>query len=198
MKIHLIKLLFLTGLLAGSALATDELPAEGGASENYLLTANDQITVKVFQEDDLTTTCRVAADGTVGLPLVGQVKVAGETTQEASRQIARLFDARFLVNPQVSVSVVSFARRRFTMLGEVLKAGAYLLQFQDSIDLLEAIGMAGGYTRLANPSKITVKRVEGGHEVILKVDGKELANGHGAKGFRVRAGDTVTVGERIF
>lgn len=201
MKTNLTNTLLTAVLFACSAVAAPaagELPADNAASENYLLTANDLISVKVFQEDDLTTACRISADGTVGLPLIGQIKVAGQTTQEASRQIARLLDARFLVNPQVTVSVTSFARRRFTMLGQVLKAGAYNMQFQDSIDLLEAIGMAGGYTRLANPAKITVKRREGTRDVIIEVNGKELANGRSGKGFLVRAGDTITVGERLF
>jgi polysaccharide export outer membrane protein len=161
-----------------------------------VLTANDLISVKVFQEDDLTTSCRIAADGTVSLPLIGQVKVAGQSALDVARQIARLLDARFVVNPQVTVSVASFAHRRFTMLGQIAKAGAYNLQFQESIDLLEAIGIAGGYTRMANPRKITVKRREGQRDILIEVNGKELASG--GKGFRVLPGDTVTIGERLF
>ena len=175
-----------------------EAPAANSVTENYVLTANDLINMKVFQEDDLTTSCRIGADGTVGLPLIGQVKVAGQTTDEAARHIARLLDARFLVNPQVSVSVTTVARRRFTMLGQVVKPGAYNMQFQDSIDLLEAIGMAGGYARLANPAKITVKRRDGERDVLFEVNGKDLASARGGKQFSVQAGDTITVGERFF
>lgn len=176
----------------------EEATGQNSVTENYLLTANDLINVKVFQEDDLTTSCRISADGTVALPLIGQVKVAGQPTHEAAKQIARLLDARFLVNPQVSVSVTTVAQRRFTILGQVLKAGAYNMQFQDSIDLLEAVGMAGGYARLANPAKITVKRRDGQRDIMFEVNGKDLANGRGAKEFRVQAGDTITVGERFF
>jgi protein involved in polysaccharide export with SLBB domain len=173
-----------------------ELATEAAPSANYVLTANDLISVKVFQEDDLTTSCRIAADGTVSLPLIGQVKVAGQSALDVARQIARSLDARFVVNPQVTVSVTSFAHRRFTMLGQIAKAGAYNLQFQESIDLLEAIGIAGGYTRMANPKKITVKRREGQRDILIEVNGKELASG--GKGFRVLPGDTVTIGERLF
>ena len=180
----------------------DPLPvapaAESVASGNYRLAVNDLVNVKVFQEEDLTTSTRIAADGTINLPLLGQVRIAGQTAQEASRQIAKALDARFLVNPQVNVTVTAYARRRFTILGQVVKAGAYNLQFQDSLDLLEAIGMAGGYTRAANPAKIVVKRRIGERDTIFEVNGKEIAQGQSASSFRVLPGDTITVGERMF
>ena len=176
--------------------AQSEPKTTNTVTENYILTANDLISVKVFQEDDLSTTCRISADGTIGMPLIGQVKIAGKPAEEAARQIASLLKGRFLVNPQVNIGVTSIARRRFTVLGQVLKAGAYNMQFQDSLDLLEAIGMAGGYTRLANPAKITVKRRDADRDVMFDVNGKELAAGR--KGFRVLPGDTITVGERLF
>jgi polysaccharide export outer membrane protein len=175
-----------------------EPAAENAPSENYLLSPNDSINIKVFQEDDLATTARIGADGTVSMPLIGQVKVAGQTTHDAARQIARLLDARFIVNPQVRVGVTTFARRRFTILGQVTKAGAYNMQSQESIDLLEAIGMAGGYTRMANQGKIIIKRREGGRDVTFEVNGKELAGGKSNKNVRIQAGDTVTVSERMF
>lgn len=206
MKHSITNALITTVLLAASSLVTAAPPTETGTtpsnastpSENYLLAPNDLINVKVFQEDDLATACRISADGTIGMPLIGQVKIAGQTTHDAERQIARLLDARFLVNPQVSVSVTTFARRRFTVLGQVAKAGAYNMQYQDSIDLLEVIGMAGGFTRMADQTKITVKRREGTRDLFFEVNGKELASGRSGKTFRVMPGDTITVGERYF
>jgi len=163
------------------------------ATGNYRLAVNDLVNVKVFQEDDLTTSARIAADGTISFPLLGTVRLAGQTAQDAARQIARSLDARFIVNPQVNVTVAGYAKRRFTILGQVAKAGAYNMQFQDSLDLLEAIGMAGGYTRAANPAKISVMR----NGRVTQINGKELANG-ASQSFRVQPGDTITVGERLF
>ena len=173
-------------------------PVEDAVPENYRLAANDLISVKVFQEDDLSSSARISADGNIPFPLIGQVKLAGKTTQDAAEVVARLLNARYLVNPQVSITVMSYARRGFTVLGEVLKAGSYNMQFQDSIDLLEAIGTAGGYTRLANPGKITVKRRDHERDVIFEVNGKDLASGHSGKSFRVKPGDMITVGQRMF
>ncbi len=173
-------------------------PVEDTPSENYRLAANDLISVKVFQEDDLSSSARISADGNIPFPLIGQVKLAGKTTHDAAQLVAHLLDARYLVNPQVSITVMSYARRGFTVLGEVLKAGSYNMQFQDSIDLLEAIGTAGGYTRLANPGKITVKRRDQDRDVVFEINGKDLASGHGGRSFRVKPGDMITVGQRMF
>ena len=64
------------------------------------------------------------------------------------------------------------------------------------IDLLEAIAMAGGYTRIAAPGRISVRRQTNGGDQVQQVDAKRVAKGGGA--FRVQPGDTITVGESIF
>ena len=65
------------------------------------------------------------------------------------------------------------------------------------IDLLEAIAMAGGYTRIAAPERITVRRHGTKGDEVLKVDAKKLARGS-ANNFKVIPGDTITVAESIF
>src|SRR5258707_7894171 len=90
---------------AAEATAGEASASDAGPSINYRLAPNDLVTIKVFQEEDLTTAARLAADGTITIPLIGQVKLGGLTAHEASRQVARLLDARFLVNPQVSVTL---------------------------------------------------------------------------------------------
>jgi len=57
--------------------------------------------------------------------------------------------------------------------------------------------MAGGYTRIAAPERITVRRHNANGDQILKVNAKRLAKGKGG-GFLVEPGDTITVGESIF
>jgi len=61
--------------------------------------------------------------------------------------------------------------------------------------LLEAIAMAGGYTRIAAPERISVRR----RDQVMRVNGKQIARGSdGGASFRVEPGDTLTVGESIF
>jgi len=54
----------------------------------------------------------------------------------------------YLVNPQVNLTVMEYSKRRFIVLGQVQRPGAYDMPDRDSVRLLQAIGMAGGYTRI--------------------------------------------------
>jgi protein involved in polysaccharide export with SLBB domain len=166
-------------------------------SGSYILSANDQIQIEVFQEDDLRTSAKISKEGTITFPLLGNVKLAGLTMSQATARLTELLKRDFLVNPRVSMTVVSFSKKRFTVLGQVNSPGIKEMPDQEGLDLLEAIGMAGGYTRIANPGKITIKRREGGSESVIQVDGKAMAKGNG-KGFQIKPGDTITVAESIF
>lgn len=174
-------------------------PAAAGGSnhENTVINRDDMIMVRVFQEDDLTTTARVAADGTVVMPLIGSVRVAGKTLSQASAVIRSALLQGYLVNPQVTISVEDFAKRRFTILGEVARPGAYDFPDQGTLDLLTAVGLAGGYSRLANESKITIKRRMSDGDKVFKVNGKRLA-GNDTEPFYILPGDMITIGQSIF
>jgi protein involved in polysaccharide export with SLBB domain len=165
---------------------------------NYRLSPNDLIYVKVFQEDDLNSTLRVSEDGTVIFPLIGSVKIGGQSVDGATATIRDLLNARFLVNPQVTLTVLGYANRHITVLGQVQKPGDYNLRDQGSISLLQAVGMAGGFTRLANSANIIVKRNVDGAEKILHLNGKTMASDSQSEPFVVVPGDTITVTERFF
>jgi len=193
---------FLT--LAAGVRAQDAVPPAGpqsaaaGTAPDYRLSPNDLIFVKVFQEDDLDSTLRVAEDGSIIFPLIGSVKVGGRSVASATGVIRDLLDARFLVNPQVTLTVLAYANRHITVLGQVQRPGDYNLREQGSVSLLEAIGIAGGFTRLANSGDIIVKRAEGGAERILHLNAKTMASDNHSGPFVVFPGDTITVTERFF
>lgn len=165
---------------------------------NYRLQTNDLIQVKVFQEDDLAITTRIAADGTIAFPLIGRVKVGGLSVAEAGRTIRDLLEKDYLVKPQVSLSLLEYTRQRFTVLGQVQKPGTFDYPVEQALNLLEAIGYAGGYTRIGEPKKVTVKRVTDGREVIYKLNAKDMAKGLRSKIFQILPGDVVSVDESLF
>jgi protein involved in polysaccharide export with SLBB domain len=186
--------------MACSSRAADPTPISGTAvdARTYVLSPNDVVEMRVYQEDDLQTKVRVAKDGTVSIPLIGVVHLGGRNLEEATRIIRDRLDKDYLVNPQVSLSVVEYAKRRFTVLGQVQKPGTYEIPGEESVTLLQAVAMAGGYTRLANPGKITVSRTVGAQKSTVVVDGRALASDASAQPFSVRPEDTITVAERIF
>jgi protein involved in polysaccharide export with SLBB domain len=167
------------------------------APSGYQLSVDDQVGVEVFGEDDLRTAARVNSEGAVSLPLLGSVRLAGLTLNQATARLTELYGRDYLVNPKVNVFLLSYAKRRFTVLGQVNRPGSYEMPegSPSGIDLLEAIAIAGGYTRIAAPERISVKR----RDQIMRVDAKKLARRGGNEGgFRVEPGDTITVAESIF
>lgn len=176
-----------------AALPFLRVSAQESVSSAYILAVNDQVQIDVYLEDDLKTLTRISQDGTILFPLLGNVRIAGLTLTQATSRITELLRKDYLVKPQVTMNVVSFSKKRFTVLGQVNSPGIKEMPDQEGMDILDAIGLAGGYTRIANPGRITVKR---GSQVI-QIDGKAMAKGEGKK-FQVQAGDTITVAESIF
>ena len=165
---------------------------------SHVLVPGELIQIKVFQEPDLDTSIRIPGDGHINFPLIGEIALAGQSVQQATRVIRDRLQARFLVNPQVSIAVLEPTKRLFTVLGQVQRPGTYRFPEQQELDLLQVIGIAGGYTRLADPARIVVKRRIDGSEKIIRLDGKRLAKGEIVEPFSIMIGDVITVGERLF
>lgn len=179
---------------------TAPLPSGVSAPSGYILSANDQISVEVFGEEDLRTNARLNSEGNVSVPLLGSVRLGGLTLTQAAARLTDLYSRDYLVNPRVNVMLVGYAKRRFTVLGQVNRPGSYEMPdgSPQGIELLEAIAMAGGYTRIAAPERVSVRRHgQGSKDQVLRVNAKRLAKGS-AENFTVAPGDTVTVGESIF
>src|SRR6476660_9914725 len=180
---------------AGSAPAFTAASAPAG----YVLNANDAVTVEVFGEEDLRASGRLNPEGNLSVPLLGSIHLAGLTLTQAASKLTELYSRDYLVNPKVNVTLLSYARRRFTILGQVGHPGVIEMPegTQEGIDLLEAIALAGGYTRIASPERITVRRQSASGDQIFKVNAKRFTKGQGG-GFLVLPGDTINVGESIF
>ncbi len=147
---------------AEPAPATASAPQSGGVSApaGYVLSPNDQVAVEVFGEDDLRTNGRLNGEGNLSLPLLGSVRLSGLTLTQAAARLTELYAKDYLVSPKVNVTLVGYAKRRFTILGQVNRPGSFEMPdgSPGGIDLLEAIAMAGGYTRIAAPGRISVRR----------------------------------------
>src|SRR5437763_13343247 len=173
----------------------------GGASapSGYILSPNDQVGVEVFGEDDLRTNGRLNPEGNLSVPLLGSIHLAGLTLTQAASKLTELYGRDYLVNPKVNVMLLGYAKRRFSILGQVSRPGSYEMPESSpgGIDLLEAIALAGGYTRIAAPERITVRRQAANGDQVFKVNAKKFNKGGGG-GFHVEPGDTITVGESIF
>jgi protein involved in polysaccharide export with SLBB domain len=198
-------LVLATGSLSSRAAEVEQPVTREEASPNilpavadkHIIVPGDVVELKVYQEDELNSRVRVDTDGTVNLPLLGNVKISGKSIPQAMAVIRELLEKDYLVNPQVAVSVIDFAKRRFAVLGQVAKPGYYEIPSNEAVNLLQAIATAGGYTRIADAKNVTVKRVVDGKETVIKLNAKAMANEKNSKNFEIQADDTITVAESI-
>lgn len=124
----------------------------------YKISPYDSLQISVFQVQDLNRTVNVNADGTITLPLVGKLTMAGKTTQQAEELLADRLRKSYLQSPQVSVSVAKFGQR-VTVSGSVKNPRVITVDSQ--LTLTEAIANAGGLSDLANGNRVHIVRKKG-------------------------------------
>jgi polysaccharide export outer membrane protein len=156
----------------------------------------DVFDVRVYGEDGLSGTYRVASDGTIDYPLLGTISVQGKTPTEVTRLIADgLSGGQLLKNPNVSVFVKEYSSKKISVFGQVSKPGT--LQYVDGMSIVEAISIAGGFTPMAKSNEVTVTRVINGAEKKFLVPVEAIGQGR-ASNFVLRPGDILFVPQRVF
>lgn len=145
------------------------------------LGVGDAVRVIVYQQPDLTTEARISEKGSISMPLIGAVKIAGLGQQEAASHIAsQLKEGKFLRHPQVAVAVTTLRSRQVSVLGLVARPGRYALD-DTSSDLTDVIAAAGGIA------------AGGSEDVTVMRSGKPLKVQLLARSFPLQNGDTVQV-----
>jgi polysaccharide export outer membrane protein len=142
--------------------------AQAGAK----LGVGDAVRVSVFQQPDLTLETRIAENGTISMPLIGQVKIAGLTATAAGAQIAdALKRGKFLNNPQVHVALTTLRSRQVSVLGMVARPGRYPLD-DTSSQLADVIAAAGGVLPAGSETVLVTRN---GKQEKVPLLGKPLA-----------------------
>lgn len=161
---------------------------------DYVVGEGDVLTVKVYENDDLSTTARVTYKGMISIPLIGQVPVKDMTVSEIESKISKLLEDGYIVDPQVSIFIQEYRSRKAVILGEVNSPGIY--KIREEMSLLELISQAGGLTKTAC-SKAIIKRKQGeadNKESVIKINLKNLVEkGENILDIQVRNGDTVYI-----
>lgn len=156
---------------------------------------NDLLVIRVLGEADMNKETKVTSDGKINYFFVNDVSVSGMTLSEAQEHLRQLLMKDWFVNPQVNIEMKEFAREMATVNGEVVRPGTLLLPSDRRVDVIEAIGMAGGFTRLASKRKIELVR-KGKRTVFSYDDLKNITDP--AKKVYVEPDDIIDVGQTIF
>lgn len=146
--------------------------AQGGKDPAYRIGARDLLSVRVDEDDKLNGDRRVNEAGTINLPLIGDVPVAGKTTGEAEQLISRLLVEKYMQKASVAVQVVEFRSRPITVIGAVKAPGN--LGFSGRWTLLEAIAAAGGLADSHGNVVYVLRRADNGLSDQVTIDLDEL------------------------
>ena len=109
---------------------------------DYQVGPEDLLDIQIFGQDNLNREVRVNGQGEVTLPLVGVVKVAGLSPKSIEQRLREVYDANYLRDPQVTVSVKEYRHHRVSVTGAVDKPGSY--EMIGPRTLLEMLALAGG------------------------------------------------------
>lgn len=153
------------------------------AASSYRLGSGDKIRLTVFRHEDVSGEFSLDGAGNFAMPLIGEVQAYGLTTRELETRIADKLKDGFLVDPQVSVEVLSY--RPFYILGEVRSPGSY--GYVNGMNILNGVALAGGFTYRAKQNSFLLQRGGSNAEAVaVGIDTPLLP------------GDIITVQERFF
>ena len=181
-------------LVAGFAIAQDPEPEpEKGDYSLLTIGPGDVLQISVLGVPELKNKVRVFEDGTISLPLLGELSLAGFTVREAESEIARILSSKGLVNdPQVSIFVASSVKGGVTVQGAVKKPGVYDLFGQKT--LLEILGRAGGLNRERGAEILILRDTGSESQQSIQIDASRLVEeGDISLNIELEPGDIVMV-----
>lgn len=152
---------------------------------DYRLGAGDKIRVVALQDTEFSGDYEVNATGGISARMVGPVQVAGKTLNDVEELLRERYrEAGYLLSPRLSVELV--ATRPFYVLGEVARSGAFA--YVNCLRVIQAVAIAGGFTRRASKSRITIRRFYS----------KTAEEEYVTEDTLVEPGDVIRVPERYF
>jgi len=160
--------------------------------DSYVIGSSDVLSVNVWKEPDVTRTVTVRSDGKISLPLAGELQAAGDTPKHLEQEIAKKL-ASYISEPEVTVIVQQTNSRRINVLGMVAKPGSY--QLTNSMTVLDAIAVSGGFKDFAKQKNIYVLRTDtNGSQSRLPFNYKDVIKGKNtSQNVQLQPGDSVVV-----
>ena len=162
------------------------------AGPTYVIHPDDVLDVSVWKQQELSFRgLPVRPDGKISLPLINDIRAAGLTAMQLSAAITQKLK-KFVVDPQVTVTVAAVNSQRYYMLGEVPRPGVFPLL--PGMTALQALSAAGGFTQFANSKKIYILRTVHGDQVKLPFNYKAVLSGKDLQdNVQLKPNDTIVV-----
>src|SRR4051812_17373987 len=175
---------------------------DSSAVTDYIVGAQDMLTITSYDQADLSGKFTVEADGTFTYPLIGRVKAGSLTLRQVEAQLKKqLKEEGYFNNPQITVSMEEYKSQKIFVVGEVRTPGSYPLS--GDMNLVEALARAGSTLPSASGEAVIV---HGGKQAagptlptqendvnVVRVDLRDLQNGSLSSNAALRDGDTIFV-----
>jgi len=195
---------FVLAMSIAVAAQTPTRPTPAPVPNDYVVGANDVLTITSYDQADLSGKFSVEADGTFTYPMIGRVKAGGLTLRQVEAQVKKqLKDGGFFNNPQITVSMEQYNSQKVFIVGEVRSPGMYPLS--GSMNLIEVLARAGSTLPTASGEVVIVHlagktppgsvppNAKDGEENIVRVNVRDLEKGVLSENAALRDGDQIFV-----
>ncbi len=191
--------LLLVLLLAGCSAAIGQFTwaadyltqTPNAATGTFVVGVGDELGIRVFDNDKMSTRARVRSDGKIAMPLINDLAVAGKTPLQVAADVEKaLRDQNLVINPRVTISVENVPEVRVTVIGAVSRAGN--LTLAPGSGVAEALAGAGGLTDYAHKDRIFVLR-KLPTPVRIRFTFASLTDTGPAGSFKLQSGDILVV-----
>ena len=160
--------------------------------DTFVIGNGDVLAISVWKEPELSKSVPVRSDGKISLPLMGEVQASGRTPLQLELEISNKL-RNYITVPEVTVIVEQINSKKFNILGEVQKPGAYPLGLP--LTVVDAIALAGGFRDFAKTKDIYILRKRtNGTQARIPFNYKEFIKGKNpAQNVNVEPSDTIIV-----
>ena len=178
-------------LLSGAAYFGCLVAAHAQATAGYTVKPGDTLEISVWKEPDLQRTVLVRPDGAFSFPLVGEVDARGKTVSELNKLVSDRL-TKYISDAVVTISVQEIKGNKIFVLGQVNKPGEFIVN--PSVNIMQALSMAGGMTPFAATNDIIVMRGQGAQQKAMAFRYNDVVRGRSLDtNIELLSGDIVVV-----
>ena len=157
----------------------------------YTVKPGDILSISVWKEPELRGPVLVRPDGGFSFPLVGEIDARGKTVSQLQVVVLERLK-KYISDPVVTVSIQEIKGNKIYVIGQVAKPGEFVVN--PSVDVLQALSMAGGATAFASLGNISILRRNGTQQSALKFDYSDVIKGRNLQqNIELQSGDVVVV-----
>ena len=152
---------------------------------SYRVGADDEVTITIYNEDNLSNKYTIPNSGTINMPLIGETALSGCSLKQIEQLLFDKYTAGYLINPNIAVSISQYGP--FYIIGEVREPGRY--DYIVDMNIVQAVALAGGFTYRANKKKVKILKGQKNNNPVYESATVES---------KVHPGDVIFIKERFF